>query len=531
MNPGALPSDLRIPRDYNASELIDRNVAEGRGAKPAVRVAGTTTTYAELSQRMNRAGNALRELGVQMEQRVLLCLLDSVDFPTFFWGAIKIGAVPVPVNTMLSSKDYDFLLRDSRARVLVVSGSLLEKFQPILQAQPFLKAVVVSERGPEEAPTVNHTPVESLLVQVESLLASASPQLEAASTTCDDVAFWLYSSGSTGTPKGAVHLHSHLNATAHLYGQRVLGIRPDDVVFSAAKLFFAYGLGNAMTFPFSVGASSVLVAERPTPAGVMRVLREFQPTLFCGVPTLFASILADPANDRAHGSPRLRLCVSAGETLPKEIGERWKERFGVDILDGLGSTEMLHIFLSLRPDDIRYGTTGQPVPGYELSIVDEEDRPVKSGELGELKVRGPSSAAGYWNNRQKSLTTFRGGWTFTGDKYLQNPEGYYVYCGRSDDMIKASGQWVSPAEVESVLISHPSVLEVAVVGKADENNLLKPKAFVVLRPGIQGSSELAAELQTLARGRLTPHKYPRWVEFIEALPKTATGKIQRFKLR
>jgi len=530
MNPGALPSGLRIPRDYNASELIDRNVAEGQGKKPALREPGSVTTYAELSERMNRAGNALRAMGVQMEQRVLLCLLDSVDLPTFFWGAIKIGAVPVPVNTMLSSKDYDFLLRDSRARVLVVSASLLEKFQPILEGQPFLKAVVVSERG-AETQTAGHTPAESLRVQVESLLASASPQLEAAPTTCDDVAFWLYSSGSTGSPKGAVHLQSHLNATAELYGQRVLGIRPDDVVFSAAKLFFAYGLGNAMTFPFSVGASSVLLAERPTPAAVMRVLREFQPTLFCGVPTLFASILADPANDRAHGSPQLRLCVSAGETLPREIGERWKERFGVDILDGLGSTEMLHIFLSLRPDDIRYGTTGQPVPGYELSIVDEEDRPVKGGELGELKVRGPSAAAGYWNNRPKSLSTFRGGWTFTGDKYLQNPEGYYVYCGRSDDMIKASGQWVSPAEVESVLISHPSVLEVAVVGQADENNLLKPKAFVVLRSGIQASSELAAELQAFAKGRLSPHKYPRWVEFIEALPKTATGKIQRFKLR
>jgi 4-hydroxybenzoate-CoA ligase/benzoate-CoA ligase len=531
MTSGTLPSDLQIPRDYNASELVDRNVIEGWGAKPAVRDAGSTTTYAELSGRINRAGNALAALGVQMEQRVLLCLLDTVDFPTFFWGAIKIGAVPVPVNTLLSSKDYDFLLRDSRARVLVVSASLLEKFQPILQGQPFLKSVIVSGRGGEGTQAPGHIHLESQLVQVESLLASASSQLEPAPTLCDDVAFWLYSSGSTGAPKGAVHLHSHLKATAHLYGQGVLGIRPDDVVFSAAKLFFAYGLGNAMTFPFSVGATSVLLAERPTPAGVMRVLRESQPTLFFGVPTLFASILADPANDRAHGSPRLRLCVSAGETLPKEIGERWKERFGVDILDGLGSTEMLHIFLSLRPDDIRYGTTGQPVPGYDLSIVDEEDRPVKSGELGELKVRGPSSAVCYWNNRQKSLATFRGGWTFTGDKYVQNPEGYYVYCGRSDDMIKASGQWVSPAEVESVLISHPSVLEVAVVGKADENNLLKPKAFVVLRTGIEGSAQLAAELQAFAKGRLTPHKYPRWVEFIEALPKTATGKIQRFKLR
>jgi 4-hydroxybenzoate-CoA ligase/benzoate-CoA ligase len=451
-------------------------------------------------------------------------LLDTADFPAFFWGAIKIGSVPVPVNTLLTSKDYDFLLRDSRARALVVSSSLLEKFEPILKDQPYLQCVVVSDRSSEAGEVGRHQ-------RAEALLSSASPELQAAPTSCDDVAFWLYSSGSTGTPKGAIHLQSHLIATAQLYGQNVLGIRPDDVVFSAAKLFFAYGLGNGMTFPFSVGATAARLAERPTPAGVMPMLREFQPTLFFGVPTLFASILADPANDRAHGSPRLRLCVSAGETLPKEIGERWKERFGVDILDGLGSTEMLHIFLSVRPDDIRYGTTGLPVPGYQLAIVDEEDRPVQQGELGELKVRGPSSAVGYWNNRQKSLTTFRGSWTFTGDKYLQDAAGYFVYAGRSDDMIKASGQWVSPAEVESVLISHPSVLEVAVVGKADENNLLKPKAFVVLRPAVQGSPALVEELQAFAKARLAPHKYPRWVDFIDSLPKTATGKIQRFKLR
>jgi 4-hydroxybenzoate-CoA ligase/benzoate-CoA ligase len=525
VNPEVPLSDLQIAREYNAAtDLIDRNIAEGRGSKVAIREAGSVTTYAEMASRMNRVGNALRALGVQMEQRVLLCMLDTADFPAVFWGAIKIGAVPVPVNTLLSSKEYDFLLRDSRARVLVVSSSLLEKFEPILKGQPFLQAVVVSGRPASETGNTAYRPLGALL-------DAASPELTPADTTCDDVAFWLYSSGSTGPPKGAVHLHKHLIATARLYGQRVLGIRPNDVVFSAAKLFFAYGLGNSMTFPFSVGASTVLSSERPTPAGVMRILQEFQPTLFFGVPTLFASILADPANDRAHGSPRLRLCVSAGEPLPKEIGERWRERFGVDILDGLGSTEMLHIFLSLRPDDIRYGTTGQAVPGYDLAIVDEEDLPVACGQLGELKVRGPSSAAGYWNNRQRSLATFRGGWTFTGDKFLQNEDGYYVYCGRSDDMIKASGQWVSPAEVESVLFAHPSVLEVAVVGKADDNGLIKPKAFVVLRAGKERSQTLADELQAFARSQLAPHKYPRWVEFIEALPKTATGKIQRFKLR
>jgi len=523
MRAQASPAELRIPREYNAaSDLIDRNVLEGRGRKVALREAGRQTTYAQLAERMNRAGNALRSLGLQMEQRVLLCLLDTVDFPALFWGAIKIGAVPVPVSTLLSTKEYDFLLRDSRARALVVSSGLLEKFEPILGGQPFLQSVLVAgDSSPQTGGRHN----------LDSLLASASPELNAAPTSCDDVAFWLYSSGSTGTPKGAMHLQSDLLYTARLYGQGVLGIRPDDVVFSAAKLFFAYGLGNAMTFPFSVGATSVLLAERPTPASVMRMLQEFQPTIFFGVPTLYASILSDPANDRSRGSPRLRLCVSAGEALPKEIGERWQQRFGVPILDGLGSTEMLHIFLSLREGDVRYGTSGKPVPGYELAIVDEEDRPLPQGQLGELKVRGPSCAVAYWNNRPKSLATFRGGWTFTGDKYLLDGDGYYVYCGRSDDMIKASGQWVSPVEVESALIGHPSVLEAAVVGKADENNLIKPKAFVVLKQGNPSSPALAEELQQFVKSRLAPHKYPRWVEFIDSLPKTATGKIQRFKLR
>jgi 4-hydroxybenzoate-CoA ligase/benzoate-CoA ligase len=512
-----------VARPYNASsDFIDRHLEEGRGSKIALREAGRETSYAQLASRVNRAGNALQSLGIQMEQRVLVCLLDSIDFPAVFWGAIKMGAVPVPVNTLLSTKEYDFLLRDSRARVLVVSGALLEKFEPILPGQPFLQQVIVASPAP--AATSGH-------LNLDDVLARARPELQPAPTSSDDVAFWLYSSGSTGMPKGAMHLQTDLLETARLYGQGVLGIRPSDVVFSAAKLFFAYGLGNAMSFPFSVGATSVLMPERPIPASVMKVLQEYQPTIFYGVPTLFAAILADPENERGRGSPRLRLCVSAGEALPKDIGERWRERFGVDILDGLGSTEMLHIFLSLRPDDVRYGTSGKPVPGYELAIVDEQDQPVAPGELGELKVRGPSSAIGYWNNRTKSLATFRGGWTFTGDKYQQDKDGYYVYGGRSDDMMKVSGQWVSPAEVEAALIGHQAVLECAVVGHPDENQLLKPKAFVVLKQSVQPTTSLAEELQRFVRERVAPHKYPRWVEFCESLPKTATGKIQRFKLR
>ena len=498
---------------YNATaDLLERNLAHPD--RPVFRQDGRVTTYGALCERANRAGNALKALGVQLEQRVLLCMLDTPDLPAVFWGAMKAGLVPVPVNTLLTSADYDYLLRDSRARVLVVSAALLPKLEPALRAQPFLHSVVVAGGS-----VPGH-------VALDELLAQARPDLDPAATTRDDVAFWLYSSGSTGQPKGAIHLHGDLAETARLYGEGILGLRPDDVVFSAAKLFFAYGLGNAMTFPFAAGATSVLLADRPTPQSVAALLQKEKPTFFFGVPTLFAGMLADSTATDLGG--RLRFCVSAGEPLPRDIGLRWRERYGVDILDGIGSTELLHIFLSLRPGDVRYGTTGKPVPGYEIQIVDEQDRPLPPGEIGELRVSGPSSAVGYWNNRQKSLHAFRGRWTYTGDKYLQDGDGYFVYCGRSDDMIKAGGQWVSPAEVESALVAHPSVLEAAVVAHKDENQLDKPKAFVVLKPGARATSE---ELQRFVKERLAPFKYPRWVEFVEGLPKTATGKIQRFKLR
>ena len=498
---------------YNATvDLLERNLSHRD--RPALRQDGRITTYGALCERANRAGNALRALGVQMEQRVLLCMLDTPDLPAVFWGAMKAGLVPVPVNTLLTTADYEYLLRDSRARVLVVSATLLPKLHPALRGQPFLQSVVVSGGS---AP--GH-------VALDELLAQARPELEPAPTTRDDVAFWLYSSGSTGQPKGAMHLHGDLAETARLYGEGILGMRPDDLAFSAAKLFFAYGLGNAMTFPFAAGACSVLLADRPTPQSVVALLKQEKPTFFFGVPTLFAGILADATATDLGG--QLRWCVSAGEPLPRDIGLRWRERYGVDILDGIGSTELLHIFVSLRPGDVRYGTTGKPVPGYEAQIVDEQDRPVAAGEIGELRISGPSSAIAYWNNREKSLQAFRGRWTYTGDKYRQDADGYYVYCGRSDDMIKAGGQWVSPAEVESALVAHPSVLEAAVVAHKDENQLDKPKAFVVLKPGTRATSE---ELQRFVKERLAPFKYPRWVEFVDGLPKTATGKIQRFKLR
>jgi 4-hydroxybenzoate-CoA ligase/benzoate-CoA ligase len=507
--------EVSLARDYNASvHFVDRHVSEGRGAKVAFVDDSGSLTYRELADRAARAASVLRDLGVEQEQRVALCMLDSRDFPCVFWGAIKAGVVPVPLNTLLTTQDYAFMLADSRARVLVVSDALHDKIAPAAAAAPMLQRVVRTSELP-------------------GLLREAPPRREPAPTCADDVAFWLYSSGSTGAPKGALHLHSHLVQTASLYGEGVLGMREDDVVYSAAKLFFAYGLGNAMTFPLHVGATAVLLGERPTAAAVMRTMKRHAPTIFCGVPTLFASILADPSLDAKAGSPRLRVSVSAGEALPRHVGERWRERFGTDILDGIGSTEMLHIFLSNRHGDVRYGTSGKPVPGYDVKLVDDAGEPVPDGDEGSLWVRGPSACAGYWNQRAKSLATFHGPWTRTGDRYVRDADGYYTYAGRADDMLKVGGIWVSPFEVESALGAHDAVLEAAVVGHADEEGLVKPRAFVVLKAGRGGSASdaLAEELKTFVKVRLAPYKYPRWIVFVDELPKTATGKIQRFKLR
>lgn len=514
------PPHIQVPRAYNAAhDLIERNLLAGRAQKVAYIDDARTLTFGELAQRVDRFGQALLDLGLRPEERVLLCQSDTIDFPVAFLGCIKAGIVPIAVNTLLKTGDYEFMLRDSRARGLIVSEALLPHFEPLLDAIPTLHHVIVS--GTAKNPS--HIAFEGLTNHPQALRTPAA-------TMADDMCFWLYSSGSTGTPKGTVHAHASLIYTSELYARPVLGIQETDVVFSAAKLFFAYGLGNALTFPLAAGATAVLMAERPTPAAVFKRLTQHRPTIFFGVPTLYAGMLA--ATDLpAREAVNLRRCVSAGEALPADIGKRWRSHFGIDILDGIGSTEMLHIFLSNRPGEVNYGTTGKPVPGYDVRLIDDEGRTVAAGETGELQIAGPTSALLYWNNRERSRQTFQGQWTRSGDKYALDDNGYYVYAGRSDDMLKVSGMYVSPIEVESALITHAAVLEAAVIGKEDDERLIKPMAFVVLRASQSPSKELAEALKQHVKSRLAPFKYPRWIEFVDELPKTATGKIQRFKLR
>jgi len=517
------PPHVELPRDYNAAyDLLQRHVGEGRGDRVAVIDDEGRYTYRDVANRALRAAAALAALGVAPEQRVALCMLDSVDFVATFLGAIALGAVPVPLNTLLTADDYAYLVRDMRAAALIASDALLGKLGP----------AIASVRAAAACPTALGGDLGAL-PSWRTLVDRAAPLPAFAPTTPDDVAFWLYSSGSTGKPKGAMHLHASPIWTAALYAQPILGITADDVVYSAAKLFFAYGLGNALSFPFSVGATAVLSAERPTPATVMRVMRSHQPTIFCGVPTLFAALLAEPTLSLATTSHRLRVATSAGEALPRHIGERWRDRMGSDILDGIGSTEMLHIFLSNRPGDVQYGTTGRPVPGYELELRGDDDRPIAAGSEGALWVRGPTACIGYWNDRARSVAAFHGPWTRTGDRYTRGDDGTWTYGGRADDMLKVGGIWVSPFEVESALAAHPAVLEAAVIGAEDGDGLTKPKAFIVLRdPSTAGAATaLSDELKSFVKARLAPYKYPRWVEIVHELPKTATGKIQRFRLR
>ena len=506
------------PADFNfAQHLIASNA--GRASKTALIDDVGTLTYGAMTEQIRRFAGGLQAMGLKREERVLLLMQDSSDWVVAFLGALYAGVVPVAVNTLLTAEDYAFMLRNSRAQAALVSGTLL----PTLQAAMDLTKTEVQH-------VVVSRPTGALAqgqFNMTDVLAQSQPVLPAP-TLADEPAFWLYSSGSTGKPKGTVHSQGNLYWTAELYGKKVLALRESDTVFSAAKLFFAYGLGNALTFPLSVGASVVLMAERPTPQATFKRLVDHQPTVFYGAPTGYGGMLASP-DLPAKSQVALRLCSSAGEALPRDIGERWTAHFGCEIIDGIGSTEMLHVFLSNRPGDVRYGTTGKAVPGYEVQLRHEDGSVVNGhNEIGDLYIQGPSAALMYWNNRDKTRDTFQGVWTKSGDKYTRDPDGYYTYAGRNDDMLKVSGIYVSPFEVEATLVQHPAILEAAVIGKEDTDGLTKTKAFIVLKAG-QSLSE--AEVKAFVKERLAPYKYPRFIEFVAELPKTATGKIQRFRLR
>jgi benzoate-CoA ligase len=505
-----------LPERFNAAQdLFQRNV-EKHAEKIAIIDERGVCTYGELYDRVRRMANVYRKLGIRRDQRVLLCLLDTRDFPTVFLGAIWAGIVPIPLNTLLTEDDYRWILQNSGAAATLVTADVANKWAAIAEAEPHVH-FVSSEGGP--------------WTDLEALLRDAEPLDTPADTHRDDVAFWLYTSGSTGRPKGAMHLHGSMRMSANLYGVGTAGIREDDLILSIAKQFFAYGLGNGLFFPFAAGATVVHLRGRAEPGLVSDVLIRNRVSVLAGVPTFFAGWFAHPSCPNKQTLPSLRLATSAGEALPTHLAAAFRERFDADVIDGLGSTEMLHIFVSQRPGAVRYGCTGRVVDGYKVKIVDEQGAEVGPGQMGNLQVCGPTTAIGYWRNREKSIGTFRGEWTVTGDNYVMDADGWLTYAGRADDMLKVGGIYVSPIEVEEALASHPEVLEAAVVGDVDADDLVKPRAYVVLHNDVVATDELSAALKAYVKERLAPYKYPRWIDFVDELPKTATGKIQRFRLR
>jgi len=502
-----------------AAELLSQSIVAGWGTKTAFIDESGSFSFHAVAELVNRLASAFCEMELHPGERVVLCLTDSIDFPTSFLGAIQAGIVPIPVNTLSAADDYAYVLADSAAKAAVVSASCLFTFLEGARISGWIGKVIAS--GQSET---------GRFPTLRELIAKATSSFEPHEAQASDVCFWLYSSGSTGRPKAAVHLQDSLAATARLFAQAVLGISHQDVIYSAARLSFAYGLGNSLSFPLYAAATAILAAQRPSPEVVNRILREREITVFFGIPTLFASLLQSPGLPR-NEEHSLRFCVSAGEALPESLGRAWKERTGVEIVDGIGSTEMLHIFISNTPGRVAYGTSGRPTPGYQVKLLDENGDPVQTGGIGDLWVSGPTCCGGYWNQPEKSLNTFANGWMRTGDKFRETQEGNYVHCGRSDDMLKVGGLWVSPVEVESALNRHAAVLEAAVIGHEDEQGLVKPKAFVVLKPGYEGSALLEEQLKHFAKSLLAPYKYPRSIEFVSELPRTVTGKVQRYRLR
>lgn len=509
--------NLDLPELYNAATtFVDENIAQGRGAKVAIHYLDQKITYQEVFENVNRTGNALKNLGIEIEHRVLLILPDSPEFAYGFFGAIKIGAVAVPTNPWMFAKDYHYLINDSRARAIIVHESVLPEIEKIWHDTPFLKHILVVGKPTGRA------------LSYEDLIAKASDRLEAEKTTRDDVCFWGYTSGSTGRPKGAVHLQHDMITITDLFVKPVLGMTENDLCFSASKMFFSYGLGNSLYFPFRFGASTVLWPERPDPEKILQVIEKYKPTFFFSVPTLIARLLRV---EKRYDLSSLRICLSSGEPLPPAIFHQWRERTGVELLDVVGSTEATHDFLANRPGRAKPGSSGEVTPAFEAKIVDDEGREVPIGEVGNLLVKGDATAPYYWNKHEQTKRAMLGEWLKTGDTYYRDAEGYYWYCGRSDDMMKVGGLWVSPIEIENTLMEHPAVLECGVIGANDADGLLKPKAFIVLKGEFKPGDDLRVELQDHVKSKLAPYKYPRWIEFVDDLPKTVTGKIQRFRLR